>query len=190
MKFETLRLMAQDYADRHKEPPSLPAIIDTMASAYQRICQGEDPWTALGDFSNAWYGYGKHIRPDLVKDPLIRPAQENEVTRRWAAFCAASVEYLCEIHHQPCPQWIDDPSFMLDTPWWYIQRANDPTIREHARRMTPPPFARRNIFCGNRLYQNKYEMYEWIQEAIVKGITDVHEIQRYAQQKETSLYGA
>jgi hypothetical protein len=51
-------------------------------------------------------------------------------------------------------------------------------------------FARRNIFCSNRLYQNKYEMYEWIQEAIAKGITDVHEIQRYARQKEISLYGA
>jgi hypothetical protein len=33
-------------------------------------------------------------------------------------------------------------------------------------------------------------MYEWIQEAIVKGITDVHEIQRYARQKEIGLYGA
>ncbi len=128
MTFETLRLMAQDYADRHKEPPPLPATIDTMAYTYQRICQGEDPWTALGDFSNAWYGYAKHIRPDLVKEPLIKPEQETE--------------------------------------------------------------GRRNIFCSNRLYQNKYEMYEWIQEAIVKGITDVHEIQRYARQKEISLYGA
>src|SRR5690242_8483325 len=95
MKFETLRLMAQDYADRHKEPRPLPATIDTMAYAYQRICQGEDPWTALGDFSNAWYGYAKHIRTDLVKDPLIKPEQETEDTRRWGAFCAASVEYLC-----------------------------------------------------------------------------------------------
>jgi hypothetical protein len=33
-------------------------------------------------------------------------------------------------------------------------------------------------------------MYEWIQEAIVKGMTDVQEIQRYARQKEISLYGA
>ena len=33
-------------------------------------------------------------------------------------------------------------------------------------------------------------MYEWIQEAISKGMTDVHEIQRYARQKEISLYGA
>ncbi len=30
-------------------------------------------------------------------------------------------------------------------------------------------------------------MYEWIQEAIVKGMTDVHEIQRYARQKQISL---
>jgi hypothetical protein len=143
MKFETLRIMAQDYADRHKEPPPLPATIDTMAYAYQRICQGEDPWTALGDF----YGYAKHIRPDLIKAPLTRPEQETEQTRHWGAFCAASVEYLCDLHHQPCPEWAYDPSYILDTPWWYTQRADDPTIREHTRRTTPPPFARRNIFA-------------------------------------------
>jgi hypothetical protein len=34
------------------------------------------------------------------------------------------------------------------------------------------PFAHRNIFCGNRLYQNKYEMNEWVQEARTKGITN------------------
>src|SRR5207245_7146179 len=78
MSFEILRMMAQEYADRHKEPQSLPATIDTMAYAYQRICQGEDPWTALGDFSNAWYGYAKHIRPDLIKDPLTRPERETD----------------------------------------------------------------------------------------------------------------
>jgi hypothetical protein len=33
-------------------------------------------------------------------------------------------------------------------------------------------------------------MYEWIGKAIVKGITDVHEIQRYARQIEINLYGA
>jgi hypothetical protein len=80
MQFETLRMMAQEYADRHKEPALLPAIIDTMKYAYQRICLGEDPWTALGDFSNAWYGYAKHIRPDLVKEPLSKPEQETDYT--------------------------------------------------------------------------------------------------------------
>ena len=116
MSFETLRMMAQDYADRHKEPPSLPATIDTMAYAYQRICRGEDPWTALGDFSNAWYGYAKHIRPELVKEPLTRPEQETEQTRHWGAFCAASVEYLCDLFHQPCPEWAHDPYYILAVP--------------------------------------------------------------------------
>jgi hypothetical protein len=190
MKFETLRLMAQDYADRHKESQSLPAILDTIVYAYRRICHGEDPWTALGDFSNAWYGYAKHIRCDLVKEPLMKPEQETEYTHRWGAFCAASVEYLCDLHSQPCPEWVHESSYILDTPWWYIRRADDLMLREHTLRMTPPPFARRNIFCGNRLYQNKYEMYEWIQEAIVKGMTDVHEIHSYARQKEIALYGA
>ena len=32
----------------------------------------------------------------------------------------------------------------------------------------------------------EYEMYEWIQEAIAKGITDVHEIQRYAGRKKSA----
>ena len=190
MGFETLRFMAQVYADEHKEPSPLPATVDTMVYACQRICEGEDPWTALGDFSNAWYGYAKHIRPDLVKDALVLPEQETEYTQRWGAFCAASVEYLCELHHQSCPNWVHHPCYILHTPWWYSRRADDPTIREHLLKTTPPPFARRNIFCSNRLYQNKYEMYEWIQEAIVKGITDVHEIHAYARQKEMSLYGA
>src|SRR5579862_414446 len=83
MSFEILRLMAQEYAELHKEPQALPATIDTMTYVYRRICQGEDPWTALGDFSNAWYGYAKHIRPDLIKDPLTRPERETERSRHW-----------------------------------------------------------------------------------------------------------
>src|SRR5947209_5793976 len=36
-------------------------------------------------------------------------------------------------------------------------------------RETPEPFARRNILCGNRLHQNKYEMSAWVQEARAMG---------------------
>ena len=79
---------------------------------------------------------------------------------------------------------------MLELPWWNMPRPHDADAQTYLRTITPPAFSRRNIFCSNRLYQNKYEMYEWIQEAITKGITDVHEIQRYARQKEISLYGA
>jgi len=79
---------------------------------------------------------------------------------------------------------------VLEVPLRNTLRRPDPDAQEYLRKITPPAFARRNIFCSNRLYQNKYEMYEWIQEAITKGMTDVHEIQRYARQKEISLYGA
>jgi hypothetical protein len=82
MTFEMLRIMVQEYANQHKEPAQLPAVIDTISVAYQRICQGEDAWTALGDFSNAWYGYGKHIRPDLIREPLPQSDQQTDVTRR------------------------------------------------------------------------------------------------------------
>ncbi len=50
-------------------------------------------------------------------------------------------------------------------------------------RITPAPFVKRNIFCGNRLYQNKYEMSAWAQEARSMGITDPGEVWRYAREK-------
>jgi hypothetical protein len=46
------------------------------------------------------------------------------------------------------------------------------------------PFARRKVFCGNRLYKNKYELNEWLQEARRKGMSNPRDIWRYAQQKE------
>jgi hypothetical protein len=51
---------------------------------------------------------------------------------------------------------------------------------------TPGAFAQRKIFCGNRLFQNKYEMSAWIQEARAQGITG--EAWRYARQKEISIH--
>ncbi len=53
--------------------------------------------------------------------------------------------------------------------------------------ITPTPFAHRNIFCSNRLFQNKYERYEWIQEAIAQGITSPREIHHYAHQKDWQI---
>ena len=186
MKFETLRIMAQDYADRHKEPPPLPATIDTMAYAYQRICQGEDPWTALGDFSNAWYGYAKHIRPDLVREPLIKPEQETE----WDPALGSFLRRICRI-----PLWPPSPTLpgvgtrlLLYSRYSLVVYPTCRTIQqsENTRGEHTPTFCLSQHFCSNRLYQNKYEMYEWIQEAIVKGITDVHEIERYARQKKSA----
>ena len=99
------------------------------------------------------------MRADLVSEPLTRPEQETEHTRRWAAFCAASVDFLCERYGIACPDWVHDPSYILETPWWRTSQ-EDPSMREYLVKITPAPFAHRNIFYTNRLFQNKYEMYE------------------------------
>jgi len=70
--------------------------IQTMALVYQQICEGEGPWVALGNFTNAWYGYAKDMRSALVSEPLALSATSTDYTHHWAAFCAASVEFLCE----------------------------------------------------------------------------------------------
>ncbi|HLZ55820.1 MAG TPA: hypothetical protein VKR06_02640 [Ktedonosporobacter sp.] len=166
---------------------SLPATIHTMALAYTEICAGEDPWTALGNFTNAWYSHAKHIRSDLVREPLVKPEQETERLRRWSAFCAASTEFLCDRYGILCPEWVYDPHYILPSPW----SGSDtfPELTQDRMGTAQPPFVKRNIFCGSRLFQNKYEMFEWTQEARAKGITDPREISRYARRKEIAIHG-
>lgn len=168
--------------------PTTYGTIQTMARAYQQICAGEDPWIALGNFRNAWYGYAKDIRPDLVKEPPAEPEPDTEHNRRWRAFCAASTEFLCERYDVPCPEWVHDQCYILKGPWWHTRHPYDLAAHEELVQITQPPFARRNIFCGNRLFQNKYEMSTWTQEARAKGITDPGEVLRYAYQKEVSIH--
>ncbi len=170
--------------------PTTYGTIQTMARAYQQICREEaEPWIALGNFRNAWYGYAKDIRWNLVSEPLTAPEQKTEFTRHWAAFCAASAEFLCSRYNIPCPTWVHDPRYVLENPWWHTHHVDSEAIRTMLLQTTPEPFARRNIFCGNRLFQNKYEMSEWAQEARAKGITDPVEVFRYARQKEISIHG-
>lgn len=125
----------------------------------------------------------------MVSEPLEKPEQETEHTRRWAAFCAASVEFLCERYHVPCPHWVYNPSYTLPDPWWRTPQAADPSMQADLRSTTPAPFKRRNIFCGNRIFQNKYEQFEWTQEAMEQGLTDSNEIRSYVYQKEVSIHG-
>src|SRR5215470_10161217 len=150
---ETIRLMAQTYQEWIQDPSALSRPLETMRWAYQHICAGEDPWTGLGSFSHAWYGYAKDRRVALVSEPLVKPTQETEYTRRWGAFCAVSVEFLCERYDIPCPDWASDPYYILPTPWWHTQQPDDPAVRDYLLNSTPAPFARHNIFCGNRLFQ-------------------------------------
>lgn len=134
--------------------------IQTMAVAYQQICQGEAPWIALGNFMNAWFGYAKDRRPQLVADPISLPTSPTPDMFRWAVFCAASVEWLCARYGVPCPSWVHNPIYHLSDPWFDSPGAHKPEVREWLIHQTPEPFTRRNIFCGDRMFANKYELAE------------------------------
>ncbi|QBD79752.1 hypothetical protein EPA93_28745 [Ktedonosporobacter rubrisoli] len=163
--------------------------LQTIVRAYQQICAGEEPWIALGNFRSAWYGYAKDIREQLVCEPLMQPVEETEHTRKWAAFCAASVEFLCDRYSVACPAWTREARYRLTAPWWHTKHIYHIATRVQLMQTTPEPFARCNIFCGNRLFQNKYEMSEWVQEARARGLKSPGEIWQYARQKEISIHG-
>jgi hypothetical protein len=132
--------------------------LQTMAYAYQEICQGEEPWVALGNFMNAWFGYAQDRRWQLIEEPPRQPKDATLSQRRWSAFIAASVEWLCSRYHVPCPQWVDDPCYTLPKPWFDPPATKQSHLRTRLIQETPEPFTRRRIYCGNRLYNNKYEL--------------------------------
>ncbi len=134
--------------------------LQTISLTYEEICQGEKPWIALGNFMNDWFDYAKDKRSELVVAPLTLPEKATAEQHRWAVFCAASVEWLCQRYNVPCPLWVHDPIFYLPEPWFDSAGAERPDVRQRLIRQTPEPFTRRNIFCGNRMFDNKYEFME------------------------------
>ncbi len=131
--------------------------LQTMGMTYQRIVQGERPWNALGDFLNYWFGYATERREELVKDPIQEPAEVTPDLHQWAVFCAASVEYLCKHYGVDCPDWVYNPVYTLSEPWFKGLGAQKPHVQARLMQETPEPFTRRNIYCGNRMFLNKYE---------------------------------
>jgi hypothetical protein len=134
--------------------------LQTIATTYQEICQGERPWVALGNFMNDWFDYAKDRRTELVTNPLSLPEPLDDEMLRWATFCAASVEWLCERYGVPCPSWVYNPIYHLSETWFDAPYPNKPEVRAWLIQTTPEPFTRRNIFCGNRMFANKYELAE------------------------------
>ncbi|HJT55420.1 MAG TPA: hypothetical protein VJ761_02905 [Ktedonobacteraceae bacterium] len=134
--------------------------LQTMALTYQEICQGERPWVALGNFMNDWFDYAKDRRAELVADPISLPDSSSSDALRWAAFCTASVEWLCERYNVPCSSWVRTATYCLPESWFDAPQADKPQVREWLIRHTPELFTRRNIFCGDRIFANKYEFVE------------------------------
>jgi hypothetical protein len=133
-------------------------MLQTIDVSYREICEGEDPWIPLGNFMNDFFGNWPDRRAELVQDPIQEPEDATLDMHRWAVFCAATVEYLCRKYDIPCPTWVYAPTYQLSDPWYYSIGAHKPHVRERLERETPEPFTRRNIFCGTRMFVNKYEL--------------------------------
>src|SRR6266852_3762725 len=118
------------------------ADLQTIALTYQDICQGEQPWVALGNFMNDWFDYAKDWRAELVAAPLSLSEVSNKHQLRWAAFCAASVEYLCARYVVLCPAWVYHPVYILPEPWFDAPMAHKPEVRTYLIEQTPEPFTR------------------------------------------------
>jgi hypothetical protein len=93
----------------------------------------------------------------MVCEPIEVPEDCSPEQFQWAVFCAASVEHLCKKYEIPSPAWALQPLYILEQPWYYDINADLPEVQEDLRQTTPEEFSRRNIFCGNRVFNNKYE---------------------------------
>ncbi len=133
-------------------------VLQTISLSYREILTDEDPWIALGNFINDFFGNYPDRRAELVCEPLQVPMYVTLEEHRWAVFCAATVEHLCQKYELACPAWVHDPAYSLSEPWYHTMAVNKPHVLARLERETPEPFARRNIYCGNRMFVNKYEL--------------------------------
>jgi hypothetical protein len=130
----------------------LPYQIHSIADAAKQIDQGEEPWFALGNFLHDWWCYAVDYRQNLIAAP---PAATTLEGKRWAVFCAATVEELCHRTSFPCPAWTNQQDFFLENPWFYYPELSE---RDWLLSTTPETFKRRNIFVGGSVLDNKYEL--------------------------------
>jgi len=115
--------------------------VDTMA----RIAAGVEPWIAFRDFLEDW----TYLPDSRLALAAQRPPFANEDQRRWAALLAAAIEAMCERDGLNPPRWTSAPEFRLAQPWYLYEGTG--RIRDWLRETTPPAFAARNIWSGDRL---------------------------------------
>jgi hypothetical protein len=117
----------------------------TVAATMARISAGADPWIAYRNFLEDWT-YIPEARRDLVATKATAVRLRD---RRWAALLAASVETLCQRDGLPAPAWTGDLAYRLTRPWYLYDGLG--RMRVWLHESTPPAFARRNIWSGDRL---------------------------------------
>ena len=128
--------------------PKLQWQAQTIAETFERICgrNSTTPWVAIGDFLDDWRRTPVEHRGELVTEP-IAPVPTPDL-QKWAAFCAARVEWLCWQDGLAFPGWTNQNSYNLQEPWFLYKGWR---LRAWQLATTPAPFKMRNIFGGDRM---------------------------------------
>lgn len=118
----------------------------TAADTFAVLAAGqESPWTAVGNFLDGFYAANREEKAAWIADPLPKAADPEKLC--WAAFLAATVDWLAHPEGITCPAWVRRPEYVLREPWFLYPGIQ---FRAWLLTQTPPPFKARNIFCGNR----------------------------------------
>lgn len=79
---------------------------------FERILAGTTPWVAVGDFLDDWRRMAVRSKPGLMAEPIADAGEDLE-RQRWAAFLAATVEWLCWQGKLPFPAWTSKQEYLL-----------------------------------------------------------------------------
>ena len=138
--------MSNVLADAEKAV-SKPYHCQTISQTFERIQQGTTPWVAIGDFLDDWKRSAPENWSALVVEPIANHGGDADL-RRWAAFCAAMVEWMCWKERLPFPSWTARDVYLLPEPWFLYRGWR---LRAWQLATTPAPFKVRNIFGGDRM---------------------------------------
>jgi hypothetical protein len=116
-----------------------------LATAFDAVTRGADPWLVLGDFLDDWRRADIEQREELMRAPLIVAPEADDDTRRWAALFAAVADWLCWRNDPRLarPSWVDQAVFRLDRPWFVMPGQK---MRLWQLVHSPAPFRLRNVF--------------------------------------------
>ena len=123
----------------------------TIVETFERIKRDpQQPWVAIGDFLDDWRFTEPPDRLALVREPIaqVDSSSESLDLLRWAAFCAAMVEWLCWQDGAPFPSWTANDAYRLAEPWFLYP---GDLLRAWQLTSTPTPFKMRNIFGGDQM---------------------------------------
>jgi hypothetical protein len=120
-----------------------------MTETFARIlAEPGHPWVALGDFLDDWRFADPRERPALVSEAIAPATEGDRELQRWAAFCAATTEWLCRQDGLPFPPWTATPGYRLAEPGFLYP---GDLLKPWELVTTPAPFKMRNIFGGDHM---------------------------------------